>query len=207
MYDRAKALSYARAYWTNVSSDGYIGQYASPYFRAVNKAGVFKRAPEAEPYEMLHLPDGTTISGKDIDDCAHFISCCLGKETSQPGGGLTIPRPFPNGPYGVLSANGLFDALKKANQIASVGGETVTLAVAKQNLSNLAGADLIFYYDVDKARYGHVGMFMGDSQKRIACHSYCRCDVSNESGQEWDSVQLHPGHPAKTQYTLCKVIG
>lgn len=206
MYDRAKALSYARDYWTKVSSDGYVGQYASPYFRGVNKAGVFKRVPEADPYEVLHLPDGTTISGKDIDDCAHFVSCCIGKETSRPGGGLTIPRPFPDGPYGVLSANGLFEALKSADQISIVGNEKLSHATAAEKSSSLQKGDLIFYYDVDKGRYGHVGMFMGDSQKRIACHSYSRCDVSSEAQQEWDSVRVN-SDPNKIKYTLCQVTG
>ena len=166
---------------------------------------MFKRDPEADPYEVLRLPQ-ETISGKDIDDCAHIVSCCIGKEDTQPGGGLILPRPFPTGPYGILSADGLFQTLKSANQIDRFAGEEVALAVARRNIASLRAGDLIFYYDVDKGRYAHVGMYMADVRKHIACHSYSRRDVSDEPQQEWDSVFVN-SDAAQRKYTLCKVIG
>src|SRR5690349_19504889 len=82
-YDRTKALSYARKYWTKACSDGYIGIGAAPNYRQVPSGTTFVRTMDNE---QARLPDGTLIGG--LDDCAHFLSCCLGQEPHEPGGGL-----------------------------------------------------------------------------------------------------------------------
>ena len=72
-YDRAKAVSYANNYAAYVCSDGYFWTNWSNY--GYYGTGVFTPVP-------------TSSIG---DDCAHFVSCCIGSESHQKGGGLTIP--------------------------------------------------------------------------------------------------------------------
>lgn len=144
------------------------------------------------------LPDGSKIALDDIEDCAHFVSCCLGKEAHESGGGLAIPSDF-NTTYGRLSADRLFNDMKSRNMI-DVVGEKLGETQAAAKLSQLSGGDLIFYWDTGRNRYGHVGLYMGDAQKRIACHTYCRCDRTSDAGQEWNSVNID-----SVKYTVCKV--
>ena len=88
-------------------------------------------------------PDGNVVATwADLDDCTHFISCCLGTR----GGGLKIPTSFPGGPYGILSANKLAELLiaKKwveilANKIAD---ETKALDIMTNKMEP---GDLIAY--------------------------------------------------------------
>src|SRR5947207_2226339 len=113
-YNRAKALTYARKYWTKVCSDGYVGIAASPHYRQVPAGTIFVRSPGIA--EKAQLPDGTSFDG--LDDCAHFISCCLGQEAHEVGGGLKIQRDFPNAIYGVISARRLFSTLNDDNLLS-----------------------------------------------------------------------------------------
>ncbi|MCK5827370.1 amidase domain-containing protein, partial [Candidatus Bipolaricaulota bacterium] len=70
-YDRTAALEYALNYWDKVCSDGY-------YF--VESTGpVLLGSGESFPADIEGF------------DCAHFVSCCIGSEPNEPGGGLTVP--------------------------------------------------------------------------------------------------------------------
>src|ERR1039457_6190160 len=71
-FDRAKAVSYANNYARNFCSDGYYWTNGSSW--ATCTPGTFTLAP-------------TSVVG---DDCAHFVSCCIGSESHQKGGGLYI---------------------------------------------------------------------------------------------------------------------
>ena len=72
-FDRAKAVSYANNYARYVCSDGYFWTNSSGF--GYYGTGTFTPVPTS--------PIG--------DDCAHFVSCCIGSESHQKGGGLTIP--------------------------------------------------------------------------------------------------------------------
>jgi hypothetical protein len=74
-YDRSRAISYANNYAGYVVSDSYFWTNGSIY---VNY-GAFAPVPTAELG----------------DDCAHFISCCIGSQPAQWGGGLKIPSRVP----------------------------------------------------------------------------------------------------------------
>ena len=74
-YDRARAVAYANNYAGYVCSDGYFWTNGSSY----GNFGALAPVPTAELG----------------DDCAHFISCCIGSQASQPGGGLKIPSRVP----------------------------------------------------------------------------------------------------------------
>ncbi len=74
-YDRARAVSYANNYAGYVCSDGYFWTNSWPY-------GAF---PPGSPAPKSGLGD----------DCAHFVSCCIGSEPNLRGGGLQIPSRVP----------------------------------------------------------------------------------------------------------------
>ncbi len=74
-YDRTRAVSYANNYAGYVCSDGYFWTNGSSY----GNFGALAPVPTAELG----------------DDCAHFISCCIGTQPNQPGGGLIIPSRVP----------------------------------------------------------------------------------------------------------------
>ncbi|QQN65259.1 amidase domain-containing protein [Bradyrhizobium diazoefficiens] len=193
-YDRAKALAYARKYWTKSCSDGYVGvRETTPYVKVPNGT-VFVRT---DTNETAHLPDGKVVD--NVDDCAHFLSCCLGHEANEAGGGLPIQRDFPSAIYGVISARRLFSTLTEDGLIESILQKASHDQTAHK-LSQLAAGDLIFYWDPSVNAYGHSAMYLADAKKRIACHTRCRCDQSNEAGQEWDSVAI-----PNVSYTLARV--
>ena len=126
-----------------------------------------------------------------LEDCSHFVSSCLGKPPATTAGGLDIGSDFPAGPYGRLSAQGLYDRLITKNLVTIVA-EKKNHADAQSYLGSISPGDLIFYFDTSVApnRYGHSAIFLGGADNDIACHNYCRCDVHNDYPQSWDSVGL-----------------
>jgi hypothetical protein len=70
-YDRARAIAYANNYAGYVVPDGYFWTNGSDYY-----------------YFGPGAPVPTAYLG---DDCAHFVSCCIGSEPHLRGGGLNIP--------------------------------------------------------------------------------------------------------------------
>ena len=83
-YDRARAVSYANNYDGYVCSDGYYWTNTGSYGTYGNHASV------------------PPVTG---DDCAHFVSCCIGREPHLRGGGLPIPSR--TGTYGEPGAGAL----------------------------------------------------------------------------------------------------
>jgi hypothetical protein len=74
-YDRSRAVSYANNFAGYVNSDGYFWTNSENFFQFGAGAAV----PTAELG----------------DDCAHFISSCIGRPPGQRGGGLVIPTRVP----------------------------------------------------------------------------------------------------------------
>jgi Putative amidase domain len=188
-YNRTAALAYARAYWTKSCSDGYVAVKQSPYFKQVDAATVFLRTNAADPSSEVARPgSGPDIPLSDLEDCTHFISCCLGSPPGGTGGGIPITRDF-NTIYGRLGANNLYNDLINQNRVEIVA-EKKTFAQAASFLSSLQAGDLIFYFDTSHNRYGHSAIYLAGSEKRIACHTYCRSDANSDYPQSWDSVNL-----------------
>jgi hypothetical protein len=197
-YNRKQALSYARNYWNKSASDNYIAVKTAPYYKAVPVGTVFKQVfgGGLVTDEYAQLPDGSTIPWAELEDCTHFVSCCLGTPPNGIGGGLQIRRDF-NTIYGRLSPQRLFDDLI-GDGLIDVVCEKVDHDVASQKLAQLQAGDLVFYWHPETGRYRHVGMYLADTKKRIACHTYCRCDQADDYNQAWDSTEFR-------KYTLAKV--
>jgi hypothetical protein len=180
-YDRSSALAYARQYWLSLASDGYIaGEFDGKAYREVPAGTVFVHDDDPQAPEHALLPDGTTIPWSALDDCTHFMSCCVG---SPPGGvaagGLSIPSDFPTGPYGILGADRFVQALEKKGYV-----EVIPVAdKSAPGLERIAPGDLIGYHLRSKKSYGHLVMYAGDGN--IVCHTYCRSD---DGACTWDHL-------------------
>jgi hypothetical protein len=185
-YDRKQAISYASFYWYKVCHDQYIcttddrvpgTKPGRPYIR-VDPATYFgallgmKEAALSRKADNRGQPDAIVLSGDDIEDCTHFISCCLGPL----GGGLAIVSEFPTGPYGLLAPQKLLDFLWKTKNWAEILGTEKT--PSSEIPGNLQEGDLIFYWN--GSAYQHSAMYLGnywngsDYRGLITCHSSCR---------------------------------
>jgi hypothetical protein len=117
VYDRDKAVAYARKFWNRPCNDGFIMVDSSKFFERV-PAGT-KFVHDAMPggtsdQEHALLPDGTTIGWSLLDDCTHFISCCIGQPAGEEAGGLKIRLIWgagPANPYGISRVRSLVDYL------------------------------------------------------------------------------------------------
>ena len=203
VYNRTTALAYARSRWSRVASDNYVGTNISPFYKQVSAATVFVRTTANDPKtEVARASGQPDITLEELEDCAHFISCCIGQPPGGTAGGLAIGRDFPTAIYGKVSAKGLYEDLKAKNLITIVGTPRTTKADAATRLAGgeIAAGDLIFYYIANKPDPGHAGMYLAGADKRIACHTFCRCDQANDYNQAWDSVN------GATHYTLAKIV-
>lgn len=206
-YNRDAALAFARKYWTRVCPDSHIGITSSPHIRQVPPGTVFERVSGGGGFtEVAKLPNGTTIPFAELEDCAHFVSNCLGTPPGgQTAGGLKIASEFAS-VYGLLGANKLYEHLTNEGLIKTVNKD-LTEQQASSKLGSLSSGDLIFYRPKSNSAYRHVGIYLADKQ-RIACHTYCRADVVDTHPQGWNSVgfSLPGGGADVTYYTLAVVL-
>lgn len=147
-YDRAMAVSYANNYTPYVVSDGYFWTNGSDY------ANLGPGAP---------VP--TSVIG---DDCAHFVSCCIGSQAAQRGAGLFIPsRASPT--YGEPGATRLVTTV-----LMDCG-----FATEVYSLSNMAPGDLIGWNwegDTNINDLDHVTLYVGNGL--VCSHAQSALDVS-----------------------------
>ena len=147
-YDRARAVSYANNYGGYVNSDGYFWTNGSSY-------GIFN-------------PLSPAPSSGLGDDCAHFVSCCIGSEPNQRGGGLKIPsRASPT--YGEPGAAHLVNTT-----LIAPGYATEVFS-----LNALSPGDLVGWNwegDNNIADLDHVTIYLGNGL--LASHSASSLDVS-----------------------------
>lgn len=147
-YDRARAVSYANNYAGYVCTDGFFWTNGSSYTNAGSGA-----------------PVPTYVVG---DDCAHFISCCIGSEAHLRGGGLYIPsRASPT--YGEPGASRL------VNTVLIGGG----WATEVSSLNSMSPGDVIGWNwegDTNIANLDHVTLYVGNGL--LAAHANSHLDVS-----------------------------
>lgn len=173
-YDRARAVSYANNYAGYVNSDGYFWTNSASF-------GTF-------------TPGSSAPSSGLGDDCAHFVSCCIGSEPHQWGGGLNIPTRDVT--YGEPGAGRLIYTVL-------VGGGYATEV---SSLSSLEPGDLIGWNwegvtNADVADIDHVTFYLGNGL--LASHSASALDVSATT---WYNGVHHYIHifdaPTMTSFTV-----
>ena len=152
VYNRTAAVAYANANWNKVVSDGYfwINGSTANYYGA--------GAP---------VPVGVTGEAGGIgDDCAHYVSSCIG----TPGGGLTIPSRA--GTYGEPGAARL-DELLVGNSLGGYG-TTYQYGQLVSSISQLTPGDVIGYDWTGNgggsmSGIDHTVIYIGNNQ--VDCHA------------------------------------
>lgn len=164
-YDRARAISYANNYAGYVCSDGYFWTNGSDYY----DFGALAPVPTAELG----------------DDCAHFISSCIGRQASLRGGGLLIPTRVPP-TYGEPGVARLVNTC-----LIGPGYATEVFS-----LSNLSPGDIIAWNwegDTNIADLDHATLYLGHGL--LASHSSSCLDVApsffQDSLPDWRWHLIH----------------
>lgn len=170
VYDRARAVSYANNYAAYVCSDGYFwtnGDYPDFGYYGTN---VFTTCP-------------VDTAG---DDCAHFVSCCIGSEPHLRGAGMIIPsRTTPT--YGEPSASRIVNTVLVAPGYAR----------EVSSLSQMEPGDVIGWnwgysgIDTNVQDLDHVTLYLGNSL--IAAHATSQLDVG-PTHYQGSSVTWHLIH-------------
>jgi len=150
-YDREKACNYAKKYWNRVCSDGY-------FFKNKNYPEYLGNSP---------VPTETGF------DCAHFVSCCIGNEKNERGGGIDILNR--------TAAYGEPGAYKLIKWLIDNG-----MAVKVNFLNQLEMGDIIAYDWKNDGTIDHVVLYLGD--EKIASHS------KSYYGARWDIYEGNHGY-------------
>ncbi|MEM4309080.1 MAG: SH3 domain-containing protein [Thermoplasmata archaeon] len=143
-YDRQGAYNYAAKYWDKVVSDSYF------WYGSGN-------------YEWL--AQGTSVRYRSGFDCAHFVSCCIGSEPHQKGGGLNVPTRVPP-TYGEPGAGRLGSWLVTSGN-----------AVDKSSVNDLDVGDVIVYDWGGDGVWDHVALYLGGG--KVAAHT------TSHFGADW----------------------
>jgi uncharacterized repeat protein (TIGR03803 family)/autotransporter-associated beta strand protein len=143
-YNAAAAVAYAQKYAHSVCSDGYFwkGEPDDPAYLGAGQL----------------VPTGAGVDGGVGDDCAHFVSCCIGSEPHQSGGGLTIQHYA----GGASNAYGDCNAQDLVNQLINDGAAT-----GVSSLSDLVPGDIVAF--LTNGTVTHVTLYLGNNM--IAQHS------------------------------------
>jgi hypothetical protein len=160
-YNRNAAVSYANANYNKVVSDGY--------FWINGSTATYYGAGQPVPVNV------TNEAGGIGDDCAHFVSSCIG----SPAGGLTIPSRA--GTYGEPGAARL-DELLVGSSLGGYG-TTYKYGTLVSSVSQLTPGDIIGY-DWDGSGGGsmsgidHTVVYLGNG--KIASHA------ASQDGVAWN---------------------
>jgi hypothetical protein len=175
-YNRTAAVAYATQYWNKVVGDGYfwINGSTTSYYGA----------GAAVPMYV------TNEAGGIGDDCAHFVSSCIGAPPGGGGGGLTIPSRA--GTYGEPGAARL-DELLVGN---SGGGYGTTYQYGQlvSSVSQLTPGDVIGY-DWDGSGKGsmsgidHTAIYIGNGL--VDCHAESQQSANWTLGGADDYFFIH----------------
>jgi len=169
-YNHQAAYDYAYKYYNRVCSDEYYWYY--------------------DTYPPWWWPPSQPLPSEPHFDCAHFVSCCIGSEPHEMGGGLPVPDIFPGHPvYGDPSVGRLKDWL-----LTSGYGKR------KYSVNDLIRGDVIFYRWAGQSWGGggkflvrHSALYLGDGL--ISSHDYSRWNrpwYLDETPGYWDPWGLDP---------------
>ncbi len=147
-YDRSRVISYANNYAGYVCNDGYFWTNGSDY---------------------AHFGAGAPVPTAYLgDDCAHFVSSCIGSQSALRGGGLPIPSRVPP-TYGEPGAARLV-------QTVLIDGGYATEVTS---LSEMSPGDVVGWNwegDTNMADLDHVTLYLGNGL--LASHAISALDVS-----------------------------
>jgi hypothetical protein len=209
-YDRAGALSYARKFWRHPCDDGFIGlgDRSGRNFANVGSGASFVHEFAADGTslgrEHAELADGSQIPWEHLDDCTHFISCCIGQRPGEACGRLRMPPQLgtpPTAPYGIVRVSSMVEHLTRSRFAEIVAEKSEDDTIVDQ----LRPGDLVAYFSKARRRYAHLTLLLEGN--KIACHSYCRSDLPDCTwDNDWRLGGSAPGRPATHQWTFLRFI-
>jgi Putative amidase domain len=187
-YDRDGAIAYARKFFLQPCDDQFVALGASAGKNFVKTPAGTTFVHEFEPdgtnkrREHALLPDGTQIPWEHLDDCTHFISCCLGQRPGERCGGLKISikqlgEP-PSAPFGIVRVSTMVEFLVRSG-LAKMAGEK---SEDETLITLLQPGDLVAYFNKARNVYSHMALVLPGN--KIACHTYGRSD---QSACTWDN--------------------
>jgi len=135
-YNGEAACRYAQKYKYTVCSDGYFFE---------------------KTYPPTYLGSGTSVPYAYGYDCAHFVSCCIGSEPHEQGGGLSLPPPRTQA-YGEPGAASLVAWLIRERHGTRVN-----------SVAQLGKGDVIAYDRNGNGSIDHVALYLGNNE--VVMHS------------------------------------
>jgi hypothetical protein len=168
-YNSAGAIDYAMQRWNTPCHDNVICT-TTPWrvlSRAASLNAQFIQDSDISEHAEWTEQNGNLVrvDWEELDDCAHFVSCCIGK-----GGGLTVPSPVA-GVYGHFDVGNLVSWLYAQGKSTQTFFKQSFTDAAGLLLSTLTAGDVIAYYSTDNG-YTHSALYLDNGT--IACHSRCR---------------------------------
>jgi len=150
-YDRSRVISYANNYAGYVCNDGYFW---------TNGSG------------CAHFGAGAPVPTAYLgDDCAHFVSSCIGSQSALRGGGLPIPSRVPP-TYGEPGAARLVQ-----NVLIDGGYATEVTSLNEMSPGDVVGWN--WEGDTNMNDLDHVTLYLGNGL--LASHAISALDVSANS--------------------------
>jgi hypothetical protein len=226
-YDRDKAVAYARKFWNLPCSDGFVmldtknavqpgwadvvrrlATDRQKSFAKIGEETQFIKDPHAAAEALVRKTDGSVmIPWKLLDDCTHFISCCIGQLDGEETGGLKIRGMWgspPHDPYGISRVGSLVDyLLARAGERRFTSKKRAVIEGNERTTDNrvigqLDHGDLIAYWHPNEI-YTHLAMYLGGG--KIASHTYSRSDLPDCT---WDN-DWNLGEGAGFRWTFLRI--
>ncbi len=177
-FDRCRAVSYANNYAGWICSDGYFWTNGCCF----------------DDYGT-NVPTPTNLVG---DDCAHFVSCCIGREPHQRGGGIYIPSRVPP-TYGEPGAPDIVN-----NILLPCGYATVV-----SSLSEMEPGDVIVWYWDGDTTIDHVTLYLGNGL--LASHAVSALDFSavsfpGDMTYVWELIHIYDAPTINSEISSNKLI-
>ena len=128
------------------------------------------------------LSNGSALTNTQMDDCTHFISCCIGRPPGGKGGGIAVPttmwgNPKEDNPYGITRVSTMISFLTKGKLAEKVADKTSDPA----EISKLTKGDIIAYSHPTLG-YTHLALYLGS--EKISTHTISRFGKNWELGRD-----------------------
>jgi hypothetical protein len=225
MYDAKAAVAYARKFWNRPCTDLRIApdldhhpELTQRGFIEASSVDKFLKRPHEQAEDAVDAKGNMVPKGSwdFLDDCTHFISCCIGRPPATaypkndtpkavsewraniaPAGGLPLPsHSLDVSMYGLAGLDRLVEFLTSpARQWATKLADDVSKDTARKLMDKMMPGDLIAYSQDGKL--DHLVILLGDNGKlngKVACHTYCRSDASDCTwDNDWDSIRPPEG--------------
>lgn len=195
-YDRVAAMEYARAFWNRHCSDGYVAvnEKKKPPYREVEPGRFFLDFGQGDREKTVDT-EGTEVAHSILDDCSHFVSCCIGRPFDAlrnraeqernpslktqdafrlPAGGVNVRSNEQHGNpwlYGIVGAPAIVRFLSDP-RIGRVFATKVegTDPKLREAVKRLQPGDVIA--EVANIEYSHILLY--DGNDHVIAHTRCR---------------------------------